>query len=179
MDTAPGSTGRSGESAEHRLVRSGDRALRLIALFKFGKAALLVAVGLGALELLQPSVAVHVQDWLAALATSADRRYVQRLIAWIGGLNPGRLEALGVAAFFYASLFTTEGVGLWLAKRWAEYLTVLTTLSVVPLEVYELTRRVSPPRLAALGLNLAVVAYLIYRLRSSRGRVCGVPASAA
>ena len=171
MDNARGSTGRAGGSVAHRLVRRRDRALRLIALFKFCKAALLVTVGLGVLELLQPRVAVQAQDWLATLAMSSDRRYVQGLIGWIGGLSPGRLETLSVAAFLCASLFTIEGVGLWLAKRWAEYLTVIATGSVVPLELYELTRRVSPPRLVALVLNLAVVAYLIYRLWSSRGAV--------
>ncbi|MCI0353683.1 MAG: DUF2127 domain-containing protein [Acidobacteria bacterium] len=138
-----------------------------------------MAIGLGALKLLQPSVAVWAQHWVAALATSSDRRQVQRLIAWASGLTPGRLEVLGVGAFLYAGLFMIEGVGLWLAKRWAQYLTVIATMSWVPVEVFELTRRVSPPRLAALVLNMAVVVYLIYRLRSSRRDVRGPTVAAA
>ena len=39
------------------------------------------------------------------------------------------------------------------------------TGSFVPFEIYELARRLSPSRLAALVLNLAVVVYLIYHLR--------------
>jgi uncharacterized membrane protein (DUF2068 family) len=139
--------------------------LALIAVFKFCKAALLVAVGLGALQLLDPSVAARAQRWVAALASSSDRRVVQQLVALVGGLSPRGLEAVGVGAFLYAALFGVEGMGLWRGKRWAEYLTVIATLSLVPLEVFELTRAVTPPRLAALVVNLAVVAYLVGRIR--------------
>jgi len=127
-----------------------------------------VAVGLGALQLLQPGVAARAQRWVTALATSSDRRIVQQLIALAGNLSPGRLEALGIGAFLYAGLFATEAVGLWLRKRWAEYLTVIATLTFVPVAVFELTRRVSPARLAALLLNLVVVAYLARRLLRRR-----------
>lgn len=142
-----------------------DRVLRLIAVFKFCKAALLLAVGLGALGLLQPSVAERAREWVAALAASDDRRAVQRIMALVTGLSPGHLQALGIGAFLYAGLFTTEGTGLWLAKKWAEYLTVIATLSLVPLEVFEVARRLSPSRVAALIVNLVVAAYLIHRLR--------------
>src|SRR5213082_2699613 len=142
-----------------------DRVLRLIALFKFCKAVLLVVVGLGALELLDPDMAARAQRWVAALASSSDRHVVQQVVAVVGGLSPGRLQALGVGAFLYAALFTVEGVGLWRRKRWAEYLTVIATLSLVPLELFELIRAVTPPRAAALIVNIAVVAYLLWRIR--------------
>src|SRR6059058_1630072 len=99
-----------------------DRVLRLIALFKFCKAVLLVIVGLGALQLLDPAMAARAQRWVAALASSNDRSAVQQVIAYVGGLSPHRLEAVGVGAFLYAGLFTVEGMGLWRRKRWAEYL---------------------------------------------------------
>ena len=127
-----------------------------------------MAVGLGALQLLHPDVAARAQQWVATLATSSDRRIVQQLIALVGNLSPARLEALGIGAFLYAALFATEGVGLWLRKRWAEFLTVIATLTFVPVAVFELTRKVSPSRLAALVLNLVVVAYLARRLLSRR-----------
>src|SRR5256885_2263664 len=96
-----------------------DRVLRLIALFKFCKAMLLVVVGLGALELLDPNMAARAQHWVAALASSSDRSVVQRVIALVSGLSPGRLEALGVGAFLYAGLFTIAGRGLWRGRAWA------------------------------------------------------------
>ena len=93
---------------------------------------------------------------------------MQDALVFVSRLTPERLEALGIGAFLYAALFTTEGIGLWLGKRWAEYLTVIATGSFVPFEVYELARRPGLPRVAALVLNLAVVAYLIHHLRRRR-----------
>jgi uncharacterized membrane protein (DUF2068 family) len=139
--------------------------LRLIAVFKFCKAVLLVVVGLGAVRLLDPSVAARAQRWVAALASSNDRGAVLDVIALVGGLSRRRLEAVGVGAFLYAALFSVEGVGLWRGRPWAEYLTVIATLSLVPLEVFELTRAITPPRVAALVVNLAVAAYLLRRIR--------------
>ena len=104
-----------------------DRGLRLIALFKFAKTLLLIAVGLGALQLLDPDTAARAQRWATALATSSDRRFVQHLLARLMGLSPSRLEILSLGAFLYAGLFTTEGLGLWLGLCWAEYLTIVAT----------------------------------------------------
>jgi uncharacterized membrane protein (DUF2068 family) len=145
--------------------RRRDRWLTLIALFKLLKAALLVAVGFGALRLLEPSVAARIQEWLAEFSFRSGQMFVQRAISWIARLTPERIELLGLGAFAYASLFAVEGVGLWLGRRWAEYLTVIATGSLVPFELYELARHFSALRLLTLSVNLAVVAYLIFRLR--------------
>jgi uncharacterized membrane protein (DUF2068 family) len=142
-----------------------DRGLRLIALFKFTKVLLLIVVGLGALQLLDPDVTIRAQHWTDAVVTSSDRRFVQHLVADVLGLSPGRLEVLAVGAFLYAALFATEGIGLWLGRRWAEYLTAVATGSFVPIELFEVLQRLSLLRVGALVLNVAVAAYLVYRLR--------------
>src|SRR2546429_7616034 len=102
-----------------------DRVLRLIALFKFCKAVLLVVVGLGALELLDPDMAARAQRWGAALSSSSDRHVLQQVVAVVGGLSPGRLPALGGGAFLFPAPFTGEGGGLWRRERWAGYPAVL------------------------------------------------------
>jgi uncharacterized membrane protein (DUF2068 family) len=58
-----------------------------------------------------------------------------------------------------------EGVGLLLRQRWAEYFTVLVTGSFVPLELYELTRRSTVTRMLLIGVNVAVVWYLVVHMR--------------
>jgi uncharacterized membrane protein (DUF2068 family) len=58
-----------------------------------------------------------------------------------------------------------EGIGLWHQSRWAEYLTIVATSLLIPLEIYEVTRRVTVPRVTALIVNVGAVIYLIYRLR--------------
>lgn len=143
-------------------------ALRLIAVFKFCKAVLLVAVGLGVLQLLRPGVAAQVRDWVDPLAMGSARHLVQRIISLVSGLSPRRLEVLALAAFLYACLYMVEGVGLWLEKRWAEYLIAIATLAFVPFEIFALTRRVSLSRLTALGVNLSVAAYMTHCLRQAR-----------
>jgi uncharacterized membrane protein (DUF2068 family) len=147
-----------------------DRGLLLIASFKMLKALLLVAGGLAALKLLQPDAARSVNEWVAALPLDSQRRLAHRFLVRLTGLPAGRLHALGIAFFAYAGLFVVEGIGLWRQKRWAEYLTVIATSSFVPLEIYELVKDVTPPRIAALLANLFVVAYLVWALRRGRGR---------
>jgi uncharacterized membrane protein (DUF2068 family) len=60
----------------------------------------------------------------------------------------------------------TEGVGLWLLKRWAEWFTVILTASLLPLEAYELHQHPTIAKILILMLNLAIVAYLAWRIRS-------------
>ena len=67
--------------------------------------------------------------------------------------------AAGVAA--YAVLEATEAVGLWIGKRWAEYLTFITTAVFVPYEIYELTKSISALKIVTLVINLAIVVYLV------------------
>jgi len=142
-----------------------DRGIALIAGFKLVKAVLLVAIGLGAIKMLHPGVASHAERWLATFTSGADRRLTLRMFAKLSGVSHSRLQALGVGAFLYAALYTAEGIGLWRGARWAEYLTVIATGSFIPFEGYELFRQFTPLRLAALALNVVVVAYLIYRLK--------------
>ena len=80
-------------------------------------------------------------------------------------VNPTRLLFTGLVLAGYALLEATEAVGLWRARRWAEYLTLVATAVLLIPELYELVRRVSPLKVAALVLNLAVIIYLLFAKR--------------
>jgi uncharacterized membrane protein (DUF2068 family) len=80
-------------------------------------------------------------------------------------LRTRTLEILGGVALGYGLLEAVEGFGLWWQQRWAEYLTFIATTVLLPLEVYELTGRVSVFKVLALIVNVAVVVYLIYAKR--------------
>jgi Predicted membrane protein (DUF2127) len=88
-------------------------------------------------------------------------------------LRSGRLHLYAAIALIYATIEGIEAFGLWYGKRWAEYLTLLVTASLLPVEVYELTDRVTPFKVVAFIINVAVVAYLLYakRLFGLRGGV--------
>jgi uncharacterized membrane protein (DUF2068 family) len=94
--------------------------------------------------------------------------HIEKLLAKLGMIDERRLEELSVGTFFYAGLFLTEGIGLALRKRWAEYLTIVSTASLLPLEIYELAKRLTAGRIVLLLINLAVVAYLVIEVRRTR-----------
>jgi uncharacterized membrane protein (DUF2068 family) len=79
--------------------------------------------------------------------------------------SPTHLRILGLVLTAFAALEAAEMVGLWLNKRWAEYLTFVATTALVPFEIYELTNGVSVFKLIALVINLAVVLYLLIAKR--------------
>jgi uncharacterized membrane protein (DUF2068 family) len=75
-------------------------------------------------------------------------------------LKSSTLHVLGVGLFLYAAVEGAEAVGLWLQRRWAEYLTFIATAVFLPLEIFELSEGLSPFKLTALAINLAIVIYL-------------------
>jgi uncharacterized membrane protein (DUF2068 family) len=75
------------------------------------------------------------------------------------------LYLVGVAIAGYAVLEGVEAVGLWLGRRWAEYLTFVATIVFVPYEIYELAKSVTALKVVALVLNLAIAVYLLLAKR--------------
>ena len=147
-----------------------DRGLVAIAAFKMVKSVLLILAGIGALSLLNAPVAENVREWLSDLSIRGGHRIIERALAILDVASPQKMTLVGAASILYGIVFAVEGVGLWLAKRWAEYLTVIVTGSLIPFEIYELTQRMTVVRALALVVNVAVVIYLIYRLRNPTPR---------
>jgi len=79
--------------------------------------------------------------------------------------NPAHLYEVGIAALAYAALEATEMVGLWFAKRWAEYLTFVATVVFLPLEIYELTHSITVLKSLTFAINLAIALYLLLAKR--------------
>jgi uncharacterized membrane protein (DUF2068 family) len=88
-------------------------------------------------------------------------------------LQSSRLHLFAVVALGYAVVEGVEAVGLWYGRRWAEYLTLIVTASLLPLEVYELAHHTTVFKVLAFVLNVAVVVYLLLakRLFGLRGGV--------
>ena len=75
------------------------------------------------------------------------------------------LVLVALLLLVYALIELVEAVGLWYARRWAEYLTVVATAAFLPLEIYELTEHVSGLKIATLLLNLLAVLYILLAKR--------------
>ena len=145
-----------------------DPFIKVIILERIGKAIVLIALGIGLLVAGQEG---WITQWAATaqqqLNLDSDETIIEqlffRLLVMIGNFHHGTL--LAIAAFAYAALEGTEGVGLAMRRRWAEYLTVIATGLLIPFEAYEVVHKVTLFRVGALLLNLAVVGYLSYRKR--------------
>ena len=150
-----------------RASRTGS-TLRLIATFKLFKGLLLLAVAVGALRLLHHDVGDVAATWIGQLHLDPDSRVVEPLLGRLAGVDDRTLKQVGAGSLFYAALLLTEGVGLMWGKPWAEYLTIVSTSSLVPLEIYEIGRHTTAIRIGVLVLNLAIVGYLMVRVRRER-----------
>jgi uncharacterized membrane protein (DUF2068 family) len=142
-----------------------DFVLRLIAIWKLSHAVFFTAVGFGLLKLRGHNVVDFLNDYIILpYHLNPENREINWLLDKADDLTSHRLLLLGYAAFFYAALFAAEGIGLYLRKHWAEYLVVIVTASLLPIEVYELFHKLAWWKFAAVVGNLAIVSYLIHRL---------------
>jgi len=140
----------------------------MIAVFKFLKCAMLIALGVGAFRLLHKDVGATAEHWVEAFKLDPGNRFVDAALARAARLRPEQIRKLGLGSFLYGALFLAEGTGLWLEKRWGEWLTVIITSSLVPVEVYEICRHPTWVKGAVLVINIGIVGYLVYRIRNRK-----------
>jgi uncharacterized membrane protein (DUF2068 family) len=81
------------------------------------------------------------------------------------------LIIIGVLLIVYSVILVAEIVGLWRARRWAEYLTFIESCVLLPYEIYEFISSVTFLKVAGFILNLAILLYLaiVHRLFGVRG----------
>ena len=143
--------------------------LILIAAFKLAQALLFAALGVGALKLLHKDAA----DLLAQLAEhlhhTPETRFVNFLLKYAPLVNDHLLRRIGAMVFIYAGLDLIEGIGLYLEQTWAEYLTLVITASFLPLEVFEVYRRITIIRVSLLVVNALVFLYLLNLVAERQG----------
>jgi uncharacterized membrane protein (DUF2068 family) len=147
--------------------RTDGRLLRTIALFKLAKALFFFLGALALLKLLSPLFQDRMGDWVESLPLAPERRLGSRLLDLVSGNGPGRVRLASTVAAAYGVLFSVEGIGLWLARRWAEYLTVVVTGTGIPFELWELFHRPTALAVMLLVLNVLIVVYLVGRLHRS------------
>jgi uncharacterized membrane protein (DUF2068 family) len=145
-----------------------SRGLLVIAAFKLLKGLALLAVGIGAHTLIDRDLVAVVEHWVNVFRVDPNNHYLHTLLERCTDLNPQRLKELSFGTFFYAALLLTEGIGLALGKRWAEYFTIIATSSFIPLEIYEIFHHANITKVVVLLINVAVVWYLVLELRRYR-----------
>src|SRR5258706_10488423 len=137
------------------------RGLMAIAALKFVNGFGLLALGFGALHFLNGDLPKEFAHWMELLRADPHNRYLLWLVEKLSNVDDHRLRQLSVGTFFYSVLFLSEGTGLALAKRWAEYLTIVTTASLMPLELKVIYIQPSWQLAAVMSLNTTIMEYLI------------------
>jgi uncharacterized membrane protein (DUF2068 family) len=175
----PGSPDLSGPAANAPVVPRGKEVrskliLRLFALERFLRAIVfgVAAYGLWRYRSSRSSVEQAfdrelpiVRDLFRQLGFNIDHSKLIGLLQHALTLSNGSLTLLAAGASGYAVLEVVEGTGLWLAKRWGEYFAMIATSLGLPLEIYDLTKKVTVTALVLFAINLALVLYLVITKR--------------
>lgn len=105
------------------------------------------------------------------LGIDLDGNFLVKHLRELFEIKHGTLTLITVFLLAYGAIQITEGIGLWMLKRWGEYVAVVATSAFLPLEIYELVEKVTVLRIGALLLNGAAVFYLVWskRLFGARG----------
>ena len=148
--------------------RSRDKGLLALALFKWFKGLVLFLVGVGFLKLMHHDVETYFENLSNQFRVDPDNRYLGALLAKLDLLDDKKIKALSGLTFAYSALFLVEGTGLFFEKRWAEYLTIVATVSFIPVEIYELLKAPSLLKCAALVINVAIAVFLVVKVRTSK-----------
>lgn len=147
----------------------GDAMLRLIGAVKLVKALLFLLLGLALVKVLgDESIQKQIIHWVSQLRPGKLTHLADVALRKGLALPIGQRFVLETGAFAYALVFSVEGIGLMLGKRWAEWLTVVSTGLLVPFEIYEVVHRPDAIRIGAFVVNVAILVYLIVRLRRDR-----------
>jgi uncharacterized membrane protein (DUF2068 family) len=164
---------RMDDSQPRRIVadlskRRGPVGFRIIGAFKLLGAVLLFGAALGVYRLAGRDVGGTLEEIAATYRIDPHNHVIHGIISWASGIDRARLKAIGVGTFFYATLYAAEGIGLVLQKVWGGYLTAVVTGALIPLEVWEVIHKPEPKRITVLVLNVAILAYVIWKLVEER-----------
>lgn len=178
-DFVPGRPHGSGPAEDAPLVLRGNALkdaliLRVLAVERLGRGLLLVALAYGIYRFdgARNSLVMVFQQYLPLLEPIAHRLGVDledtgpvKLIEEALKARHSTLLLVAAGVLAYGALQLLEGTGLWLMRRWGEYVAMVGTSLFIPLEVYELVHTVTWLKVAALLLNLFAVVYLLWTKR--------------
>ena len=144
------------------------RMLRAVASFEFFKGVFVVLMGVCALALLHNDTWLLAESLLARLHIDTDRRSALLFLDFADSLTDARLWVAVRIAFAYAALRFTEAYGLWKGRTWAEWVALISGTMLLPVEIRELLRGLTPLRTTVFIGNVAVVLFMLYVIQANR-----------
>ena len=144
------------------------KGLRIVALFEGAKGTIVLLTGFGILALIHEGVHQAAEKIVRHLHINPARHYPSIFIDLAAHVTDLQLWVLAFSALCYAIVRFAEAYGLWRRMAWAEWFGLLTGGMYIPLELFEVVRRATWPKITILVVNLGVVGYLAYVLLQSR-----------
>jgi uncharacterized membrane protein (DUF2068 family) len=142
--------------------------IHILAIVKFVKGVLLLIVGIKLLTLINKDAADVFEAFITRHGIDSGNRIVQTIAEKLEGVGKTQMILFSVGSFFYSALQLTEGIGLWMQKRWAEFLTVIATSLLIPVEIYEIFEKFTWVRVIVFAANIFIVWYLATRLKDEK-----------
>jgi uncharacterized membrane protein (DUF2068 family) len=161
-----GKTRKFSVGGKHR----GNRGIRLVALLEAAKGAVVIIAGFGLMALIHRDVQAVAEDVVRHLHINPARHFPHIFLDAAAAASDARLWAMALAAMLYAVIRFAEAYGLWREQAWAEWFGIISGALYLPLEVYELTVRISAIKVSILLVNLVVVGWLIRVRWNLKGR---------
>ena len=144
------------------------KGLHIVALFEGAKGAIVLLAGFGVLALIHKGVNQAVEQLVRHFHVNPARHYPHIFIDALTRVSDMQLWVIAFSALCYSIVRFVEAYGLWRRMPWAEWFGLLTGGMYIPLELYEVARRATWPKITVLAVNLGVVGYLAYVLLQSR-----------
>jgi uncharacterized membrane protein (DUF2068 family) len=148
-------------NAPQAMDKTAPWGLRLIALSKILKGAVLACLSLGVFDIIHKDLTALALHFVQVFRISPENRYVVEGLEKLGLVEPGTLVRLGILTALDGSIQLVEGLGLWFGAIWAEYVVVVSTGLFVPEECRVLAAHFTWVRLAVLVINVAVLVYVV------------------
>jgi uncharacterized membrane protein (DUF2068 family) len=140
--------------------------LRTIALFEAAKGLVVLLAGSGLLLLVHRDVQAMAEQLVSHLHLNPAKRYPRIFLHLVTEATPTRLRLLALGALVYSAVRFAEAYGLWHARRWAEWMGLVTGVVYIPFEARAWIRHPGLEPAVAVAVNLGIVVYLALRLRS-------------
>lgn len=138
--------------------------VRIVAVVEGLKGILVVGAGFGLLALIDENVQSVAEQIVGHLHLDAAKEIPRVFLNYSAELNDKRLALLAGLALAYAIGRLVEAYGLWLERRWAEWVAVVSAAIYIPFELFELARGNVTAATIALLVNLMVVGVMVRAL---------------
>jgi uncharacterized membrane protein (DUF2068 family) len=142
--------------------------LRVVSLFEAAKGLLVLLTGFGLLAYIHQDLHLAAEQLVRHFHLNPASHYPRIFIDLADHVSDGQLWVMALSALLYSVVRFVEAYGLWHQRQWAEWFAVLTGGMYIPVELFELIRKITWPRLTVLSVNAGIVAYLAYLLYQSR-----------